>query len=95
MGATRTGWRWKGVLASLFTLLSISGAAFAHPMGNFSINHYAKIRVRPASVEILYLVDMAEIPSYQNMRQFGFSAQPGDPGISPYLDGQAARLKQG
>ena len=40
---------------------------FAHPMGNFSINHYSKIKIGQKSVEILYLVDMAEIPTYQEI----------------------------
>ena len=64
-------------------------------MGNFSVNHYAKIRIGQTSVEILYLVDRAEIPTYQEMRQFGITARPDDPADSHYLDGQQAQLKQG
>jgi hypothetical protein len=38
-------------------------AAFAHPMGNVSISHYAGIEIRPDSIEVKFLLDFAEIPS--------------------------------
>jgi hypothetical protein len=37
--------------------------AFAHPMGNVSISHYAGIEIRPDSIEVKFLLDFAEIPS--------------------------------
>ena len=83
------------MIPALFALSLISGTAFAHPMGNFSINHYGKIKIGQASVEILYLVDIAEIPTYQDMRQFGMTTQPEDPGDLRYVDAQDTRLKQG
>ena len=91
-GATRRIGIFFGIALSLFLA---SGSAFAHPMGNFSVNHYGKIKVGQKSVEILYLVDMAEIPAYQEMRQFGITTTPDDPGDMRYLDGQSTRLKEG
>jgi nickel/cobalt transporter (NicO) family protein len=41
--------------------------AFAHPLGNFTINRYSGIVFTPGSVRILYVVDMAEIPTFQEM----------------------------
>ena len=87
--------RWIAVLAVVVSLLLLSGSAFAHPMGNFSVNHYAKIKIGQTSVEILYLVDMAEIPTYQEMRQFDITTRGDDPADLRYLDGQAARLREG
>src|SRR5580658_11047375 len=84
----------SGLLLSLFLLFG-AASAFAHPMGNFSINHYGKIKIGQASVEILYLVDIAEIPTYQDMRQFGMTTQPDDSGDARYVDAQETRLKQG
>jgi nickel/cobalt exporter len=95
MPPTRPRTRWIGTTIALVSLLLVSRAAFAHPMGNFSVNHYAKIRIEQTSVEILYLVDRAEIPTYQEMRQFGITTAPEDPADSRYLDGEQARLKQG
>jgi ABC-type nickel/cobalt efflux system permease component RcnA len=81
----------------LFLLgLILSGArTFAHPMGNFSINHYSKVTIKPGSVEVLYLIDMAEIPTFQQTRQFAISRVVDDPGASRYLDQQGELLKEG
>jgi ABC-type nickel/cobalt efflux system permease component RcnA len=70
-------------------------ASLAHPMGNFSVNHYAKIGIGPRSIEIKYLVDMAEIPTFQEMRRFDITPKAGDAGASGYLDKQAALLNPG
>ncbi len=41
----------------------------AHPLGNFTINHLSKLTIRPTSVAVRYVLDMAEIPTYQTMRE--------------------------
>lgn len=46
-----------------FCLLAIS--AFSHPMGNFSISHYARLAFGPDKIDVFYLIDMAEIPAFQ------------------------------
>jgi nickel/cobalt exporter len=83
-----------GIFCSLSFLL-LTRFAFAHPMGNFSVNHYGKIKLGQTTVEITYLVDMAEIPTYQQMRQFAMPAKPGDPATQRYLAEQESRLKRG
>jgi ABC-type nickel/cobalt efflux system permease component RcnA len=76
-------------------MLLHSPLAFAHPMGNFSINHYVKITVAANSVDVLYLLDFAEIPTYQDVRQFGLTPKPDDPSLAPYLAKQAEVLRAG
>ena len=71
--------RWPGIV---FLLSGLTATAFAHPMGNFSINHYAKIKIDRGSVEIRYLIDMAEIPTFQEIRQFDITPAPEDPSAS-------------
>ena len=39
--------------------------AEAHPLGNFTINHYLGVIVRPEAVVLDYVVDMAEVPAFQ------------------------------
>jgi ABC-type nickel/cobalt efflux system permease component RcnA len=39
--------------------------AQAHPLGNFSINHYTGFTVRPGRVDVLAVTDTAEIPTLQ------------------------------
>jgi nickel/cobalt transporter (NicO) family protein len=45
-------------------------AAFAHPLGNFTINHYAGLQITPAAVAIDFVLDMAEIPAFQEITDF-------------------------
>ncbi len=56
------------ILFVLFSLLFSIGEANAHPMGNFSINHYSGLEIGPDAVEIRYLLDLAEIPTFQEMQ---------------------------
>ncbi len=89
---------WSGQMIALFLLIPLllsSREALAHPMGNFSINHYAKITVGATSVDILYLLDFAEIPTYQDIRQFGLTPKAGDPSLQPYLSKQEELLETG
>jgi len=64
-------------------------------MGNFSVNHYSKITIGGRSIEIRYLIDMAEIPTFQETRQFGISPTADDPGASKYLDREQSLLRAG
>jgi ABC-type nickel/cobalt efflux system permease component RcnA len=69
--------------------------AWAHPMGNFSVSHFAKVTVDAESVTILYLLDFAEIPTYQDIRQYGLSPNSGDPSVAAYLAKQSEALRDG
>ena len=40
-------------------------AAFAHPLGNFTVNHYDGITVHSNAVDVFAVVDYAEIPTAQ------------------------------
>ena len=56
---------------------------------------FSKITIEKGSIEILYLIDMADIPTFQEMRQFGITSTPGDPAADRYLDSQQQVLKEG
>jgi ABC-type nickel/cobalt efflux system permease component RcnA len=52
------------------TLISVAvlwpaAAASAHPLGNFTVNLYSGLHVVPGEIRIDYVVDMAEIPTFQ------------------------------
>jgi nickel/cobalt exporter len=53
--------------AALFVLagLALPAAVAAHPLGNFTINHYAELRIAPDRIDLDVLIDMAEIPTFQ------------------------------
>ena len=81
------------VLAACWLLTS--PASLAHPMGNFSISHYAGIRVEHGFIEIRYLIDMAEIPTFQEIQQNGLVTKPDDNTTRSYVSKQAETLKTG
>ena len=80
---------------ALHVVIAGSAKSFAHPMGNFTVNHYSKITIGQKSIEILYLIDMAEIPTYQEIREFGLVAKADDPNIERYLERVEPILKAG
>ena len=50
--------------------LLLTAALMAHPMGNFSVNHYSRIVVGPRGANLLYVLDLAEIPTFEIMKQW-------------------------
>ena len=45
--------------------VALPGTAAAHPLGNFTINHYAGLAIAPDGVDLDVVIDMAEIPAFQ------------------------------
>jgi nickel/cobalt exporter len=45
--------------------LVLASPAGAHPLGNFSINHIDVVRVHADRVDVRYVLDQAEIPTFQ------------------------------
>jgi nickel/cobalt exporter len=86
---------WPGIILALILLVIGTPAGFAHPMGNFSVNHYSKITIGRDAIDIRYLIDMAEIPTFQEMKQWDMTPAAGNPGASRYLDMQEQVLKGG
>ena len=80
---------------TVFLSLLVSRAVYAHPMGNFSISHYAAIHIERENVELRYFVDMAEIPTYQEIQRTGVVAKEGSVSLGPYLVQESAALNEG
>src|ERR1700691_1372966 len=80
---------------SLLIFLSMAPATFAHPMGNFSINHYSKIVPGAHAIEVEYIIDMAEIPTFQQMQESAVVPKAGDPSLVPYLQRESEVLRNG
>src|SRR5678815_655100 len=65
--------KFRRIAVVTFTLLIcfiFVPVAFAHPLGNFTINHYAGLQVRPDSIAVDLVIDMAEIPAFQEITVF-------------------------
>lgn len=57
----------RGLLAAIAVLagFAVPAVAAAHPLGNFTINHYAALSVAPDRIALDVIVDFAEIPAFQ------------------------------
>src|SRR5678815_5394801 len=82
--------RVLGLLAVLILANPQPGAA--HPLGNFSISQYAGIHIGDDAITLRYFIDMAEIPTFQELQTREI---PADPRTARYLRATAERLKKG
>lgn len=80
------------VMGFLFASVEI---AAAHPLGNFSINQYSAIRVGKQEVELRYIIDMAEIPTFQEIQETGLVPKADDASAKPYAARKAESLRAG
>jgi nickel/cobalt exporter len=87
-----------GKLVTLLLLFGLCRLASAHPMGNFSVNHYSKISVQGDRIIVRYFIDLAEIPTYQELQQGNIAATPMDPNsaaVVRYVNARGAELGHG
>lgn len=89
-------------VALVFTLMVIGllgmapGAVSAHPLGNFTTNTATRLVVGPRQIDVLYVVDMAEIPTLKVRQQLGAvtGAVPAT-AANPWRDAQCETLRSG
>ncbi len=67
----------------------------SHPLGNFSISHYTRIHITPDAIELHYLLDMAEIPTFQELQDTGLVADVHHLSVQSYLAQRAETLQTG
>jgi ABC-type nickel/cobalt efflux system permease component RcnA len=89
--------RLGGIISGLLAVswLIATGSASAHPLGNFSISQYSAIRIDRNEVELRYIVDMAEIPTFQEIQQTELVPNTGDISAELYLRRKVETLREG
>jgi ABC-type nickel/cobalt efflux system permease component RcnA len=66
------------LLAVALVALAAPAAALAHPLGNFTVNHFASVEASGDALYVRYVLDLAEIPAFQEgdrVRAEGFPAR--------------------
>jgi len=60
-----------GVILAILAVALVAhpSPAAAHPLGNFTINHYDRIDVSESGIEVFSVLDMAEIPTFRERQQ--------------------------
>ena len=101
MSSTRnaTARRHTLIALTLFVIcfFLVVSATQAHPLGNFSVNQYARLEVGGERLRVRYVVDMAEIPTLQVLQQLGASADSAisNAALRSYLERAAAEYAVG
>ena len=73
-GRSWIGRRVAAIVAAGAVTILLPAAVAAHPLGNFTINHYAGLRVSPDRVELDVVIDQAEIPTFQERQRIDTNA---------------------
>ncbi len=57
------------LLLAVGAALAAPAAAMAHPLGNFTVNRFSAVELSGDRAYVKYVLDMAEIPTFQERRQ--------------------------
>jgi nickel/cobalt exporter len=83
------------LFVGLLAALTVPAGAQAHPLGNFTVNRYSAVEASGDRVYVKYVLDLAEIPAYQEgdrVRRAGFPREIAR-GLDLDLDGRPAVLR--
>jgi ABC-type nickel/cobalt efflux system permease component RcnA len=83
------------VLLAVLGALVAPAAAAAHPLGNFTVNRFSAVELSGNQVYVEYVLDLAEIPTFQDgdrVRRPGFASTMGRR-LRLELDGRPAHLR--
>jgi len=58
----------RAAAVALLALAALPGVASAHPLGNFTVNHYARVSALTHAIAVHWVLDMAEIPAFSEIR---------------------------
>ena len=59
--------RFLTVILTLLICFTFVPAAFAHPLGNFTVNQFTGLQVSAKMITVDYVMDLAEIPAFQEI----------------------------
>src|SRR3954447_6124769 len=90
-------WLLTTLLALLLVLARVPERAEAHPLGNFTVNQYSRLEIGRDTVRVRYIVDMAEIPTFQERQTMDRDGdgQVSDAESAAYLAEQSPALLAG
>jgi nickel/cobalt exporter len=86
----------SSLLVGLILLVGVPAAvASAHPLGNFTVNRYSKLEIGRESVQLRYVLDLAEIPTLQELQLVGASGAVDESLRRRLLQEKSSQLSRG
>jgi nickel/cobalt transporter (NicO) family protein len=81
----------------IFLMSLANPAGFAHPLGNFTVNHFSRLQISNDRISIRFIVDMAEIPAFQTLQKLDTDndGKPSAEELKAYAEQQAGRYAEG
>jgi ABC-type nickel/cobalt efflux system permease component RcnA len=81
------------VALAVLAALAVPAVAAAHPLGNFTTNHYSRVVASGDRLYVLYVLDLAEIPTFQEKPTASKLLPKIARGVSLQVDGHAVSLR--
>jgi nickel/cobalt exporter len=78
---------------AVLAALALPAVAAAHPLGNFTTNHYSRVVASGDRVYVLYVLDLAEIPTFQEKPTAAKLRPKIERGLLLRVDGHAVPLR--
>ena len=87
----------KTSVMAVLLMVGLACLAAAHPLGNFTINHFAHLEAGADRLSLHYVIDMAEIPAYQELQKIDTDGdgKPSATELKAYAAQLAASLTEG
>ncbi|MEJ7772456.1 MAG: hypothetical protein WKF51_11190, partial [Geodermatophilaceae bacterium] len=89
--SARAGILLGAILAFVLTPI---GTAQAHPLGNFTVNHYNGLELYPDRIGVLAIVDIAEIPTAQDLQALAPDGTPSEAQLADAAQVQCGDLSR-
>ena len=87
----------RAAVVAVVGVAVLGAPAAAHPLGNFTVNRFSGLEISTSTVLVHYAVDMAEIPTFQELRAIDSNgdASAGATELEDYARGLALSLLEG
>lgn len=78
-------------------IITCSVSILAHPLGNFTINHFTRLQIEQEKLSVRYVVDLAEIPTFQEIQTLDTNADKvtSNTELNTYLERVAVEYQKG
>lgn len=77
---------------AIIVFFSIPMPAFAHPLGNFTSNHLTRLDVGAGAIDLHYVLDDAEIPTFSLLRSLDAHGKPSPAALNAWAQRHAGEI---